>query len=305
MVAHFRTSDLTGPVVLGGQWAFVPNMSTGTVTQVDRATGGPVATIDVADPQLLRAQGCAPDSVHAYDSRSWGWRACDTPYAIAWNGSELLALDNGTRQLVRIDPTRHIVIARIPLPGTGWAIAADQATAWVTGWDDDSLYAVDLRAGRVTASIRGLDQGPSTLSIGLGSVWVVCARGIGQLDRIDPSSFQVAGRYPLGPWSNAVAATDAIYVRGTNGGDISRIDPNTGAVVWRRPDTAFLGRPGIDQMAVTDEGIWLSGPSTARLDSQTGLVAGKIAVASTAVAASGNELWLVELDGSIAELKRT
>jgi outer membrane protein assembly factor BamB len=280
-------------------------MSKGTVTQIDRASGKTVATIYVADPQLLRDQGCAPDSEHAYDSRSWGWRACDTPYAIAWDGSELLALDNGGKQLVSVDPVRHLVTERISLPGTGWAIAADQATAWITGWDDDALYAVDLPSGHLKASIHGLAQGPSTLAIGFGSVWVVCARGAGELDRIDPSTFQVAGRYAIGQWSNDVATSDAVYVRGTNGGDISRFDPKTGAVVWRHPGPAFLGRPGVDRIAITDDGIWLSGPSTTRINPQTGEIAGKVAVPSMAVAATGGELWLVELDGSIAELRRS
>jgi outer membrane protein assembly factor BamB len=305
VVGHLRTSDLTGPVLLGGRWAFVPNMSKGTVTQIDRGSGKTVATIDVADPQLLRAQGCAPDSVHAWDSRSWGWRACDTPYAIAWDGSQLLALDNGSKQLVRVDPARHGVIARIALPGTGWAIAADETTAWVSGWDDDSLYAIDLQSGHLRASIRGLDQGPSTMAIGFGSVWVVCARGVGELDRIDPSTFEVTGRYPIGPWSNAVVASDAIYIHGSNGGDISRVDPTTGTTVWRQTSPAFLGRSGIDQIAVTSDGIWLSGPSTALINPQTGEIAGNVAVSSMAVAAAGNELWLVELDGSVAELRRT
>jgi outer membrane protein assembly factor BamB len=305
MVEHFRTSDLTGPVVLGGPWAFVPNMSEGTVTQIDRGSGKTVATIDVADPRILRDQGCAPDSEHAWDSRSWGWRACDTPYAIAWDGSELLALDNGRKQLVRVDPARHRVMARIALPGSGWAIAGDKATAWVSGWDDDSLYAVDLQSGHITASIRGLDQGPSTLAIGFGSVWVVCARGTGQLDQIDPASFKVIARYPIGLWSTSVAASDAVYIRGSNGGDISRIDPITGLVVWRQSAPAFLGRPGIDQIAVTSEGVWLSGTSTTLMNVHMGETADKVAVASSAVAAAGNELWLVELDGSVAELRRT
>jgi hypothetical protein len=305
VVEHLRTSDLAGPVTLGGRWAFVPNMSEGTVTQIDRASGKTVATIDVADPQTLRTQGCAPDSVHAYYSGSWGWRACDTPYAIAWDGSELLALDDGSRQLVRVDPARHRVTARITLPGTGWAIAADKTTAWISGWDDDSLYAVDLQSGYVTATVRGLDQGPSTLAIGFGSVWVVCARGVGRLDRIDPSSLQVVNRYPIEWWSNAVAASDAIYVRGTNGGDISRVDPTTGAIVWSQPGPGFLGRFGIDQMSITNDGIWLSGPSTARIDEQTGKIADRVLVPSMTVAAAGNELWVVELDGSVAELRRT
>jgi outer membrane protein assembly factor BamB len=216
-----------------------------------------------------------------------------------------LALDNGRKELARVDPANHRVIARIPLPGTGWAIAADQSTAWVSGWDDDSLYAVNLQTEGIAASIRGLGQGPSTLAIGFGSVWVICARGKGQLDRIDPASFKVTGRYPIGAWSDAVVTFDAVYIRGSNGGDLSRVDPTTGAVVWRQISPAFLGRPGIDQIAATSEGIWMSGASTSLINPQTGEIAAKVALPSMAVAAAGNELWLVELDGSVAELRRT
>ena len=93
-------------LAVSGNYVYVANMSDGTVSQIDRASGRTVATIAVADPKVLRAQGCAPDSVHAYYSGSWGWRACDTPYAIGWDGNSLWALDNGNRQLVRVDPLR-------------------------------------------------------------------------------------------------------------------------------------------------------------------------------------------------------
>jgi hypothetical protein len=123
MVASVTVGQTPGPVTLGGQWAFVANMSDGTVTQIERKTGKAIATISVADPKVLRAQGCAPDSVHAYYSGSWGWRLCDTPYAIGWDGSSLWALDNGNQQLVRIDPSTHQTAERVALPGMGWSVA--------------------------------------------------------------------------------------------------------------------------------------------------------------------------------------
>src|ERR1700694_4438303 len=43
---HARSRDAWG------RWAFVPNMSDGTVTQIDRSTGKTVATISVADPHV-------------------------------------------------------------------------------------------------------------------------------------------------------------------------------------------------------------------------------------------------------------
>src|SRR5262249_33830673 len=123
VVAHISVGKTPGPVRLGGQWAFVPNMSEGTVTQIERTSGRVVATVPVTDPRVLRDQGCAPDSVHAYHSASWGWRACNTPYAIAWDGAALWALDNGRMQLVRVDPVSGRVTDQIDLPGTGWDLA--------------------------------------------------------------------------------------------------------------------------------------------------------------------------------------
>src|SRR6202022_782211 len=105
--ASVKVGQTPGPVTLGGQWAFVANMSDGTVTQIERKTGKAVATISVADPKVLRAQGCAPDSVHAYYSGSWGWRLCDTPYAIGWDGAGAWAVHNRNAQLVPIDPSPH------------------------------------------------------------------------------------------------------------------------------------------------------------------------------------------------------
>src|SRR5260370_20458777 len=130
MVASVKVGQTPGPVVLGGRWAFVANMSDGTVSQIDRTSGKLVATIPVADPHVLRDQGCAPTSVHAYYSGSWGWRLCDTPYAIAWDGSSLWALDDGPMQLVRVDPTAHQAAARIHLPRNGRHLASNDSTTY-------------------------------------------------------------------------------------------------------------------------------------------------------------------------------
>src|SRR5258708_8222446 len=131
MVANVKVGQTPGPITLGGQWAFVANMSDGTVSQIQRSTGRVVATIPVADPKVLRAQGCAPDSVHAYFSGSWGWRACDTPYAIGWDRSSLWALDHGNQQLLLIDPNTHKTAQHLRLPGIGRSAAFRTGTGGV------------------------------------------------------------------------------------------------------------------------------------------------------------------------------
>jgi DNA-binding beta-propeller fold protein YncE len=305
MVAEVKVGRTPGPVVLGGQWAFVANMSDGTVTQIARSNGKVVATINVANPAVLRAQGCAPDSVHAYYSGSWGWRYCDTPFAIAWDGVSLWALDNGDRWLVPVDPVKHLANGRIQLPGTGWSIAITSGVAYVSGFaDNQALYAADLKSRSVT-TVNGLDTGPAMLAADASGVWVACARsGAGHLDRIDPTTRQVTGRFPMDWWSTAVALdSGAVYVRGTFGGDITRYDPTSGAIDWSQPGPGFIGRQGIDQMAAASSGVWVAGPSTALVDPATGTISQTIRVPSVSVAAGGGEVWVVELNGSVAKFQ--
>jgi hypothetical protein len=318
MVANIKVGQTPGPVILGGRWAFVANMSDGTITQINRADGKIVATVRVDDPGVLRSQGCAPDSVHNYYSGSWGYRACDTPYAIEWDGSSLWALDNGRRQLIRIDPVSHQTTDHVALPVSqptdvqhgvvaGWSIAPGGGMVWVSGYADHSLYGVDIQTRRVTKVVTDLDLGPAALVADAGSVWVVCVRGtngIGYLDRVDSGTANVVGRYPIEWWSEAIIADrGAIYVRGSFGGDISRVNASTGAVEWSEPGPGFIGRQGIDELGATTTGIWMSGPTTARIDPGTGVIAEKILIPSASVAADGTAVWLMELNGSVGEFK--
>jgi DNA-binding beta-propeller fold protein YncE len=302
MVVRTQVGRTPGPVTLGGAWAFVPNMSDGTVTQIDRITGRTVATIRVGDPQTLLNQGCNPGSEHAYYWGSWGWRKCDTPYAIAWDGTALWALDNGLSQLVRVDPALHRTTDRISLPATGWAIAITGSTAWVSGYADHVLFHVDLNSKQVIAVIRNLDLRPASLTVANDEVWVACggADGIGYLDRIDPPAALALARYPIGWYSDDVIAdVGAIFVR--TGGVVTRVNIRTGATEWSTVGPGFLGRPGIDEIGVAPNGLWLSGSSTQRMNPVTGQIAESIAIPSAAVTFGGGELWTLELDGTVTE----
>ena len=305
LVAHTRVGQTPGPVTLGGRWAFVANMSDGTVSELDASSGRVEAVVKVADPHVLRAQGCAPDSVHAYYSGSWGWRLCDTPYAIGWDGSALWALDDGDRQLVKVDPAKHAVTERIDLPGTGWSVAFHAGSAYVSGFaDNHALYVVDLSSRKVT-TVDNLDTGPATLTADASGVWVACVRaGTGHLDRYDPAAGAVTARYEIEWWSTAVTAEGgSVYVRGTFGGDISKVDPSSGATVWSQPGPGFVGRQGVDELGPSASGIWMSGPTTALVDLGSGEIVDRIRVPSASVAAAGGDVWMVELDGSIAKFE--
>lgn len=300
-VARLRAGQTAGPVALAGRWAFVPNMGDGTVTQIDRAARRVVATIRVSEPKALLDQGCAPTDTHAYFYGSWGLRECNTPFALGWDGSSLWAIDNGLKQLIRIDPVAHAAVDRIDLPGKAWDISIVGTTGWLSGYWDDALYKVDLAQKRVVAEINGLDHGPAALLATADSVWVLCTRA-GRLSRINVSDSKVAATYGVEPWSvDVVPASSAIFVRGTDGGDISRLSAADGVVQWTKPGPKAAGYYGVDHVGIAPNGLWLSGPTTARINLATGEIAERISRASMAASFESDELWLIGLDGSVSE----
>jgi hypothetical protein len=74
-------------------------------------------------------------------------------------------------------------------------------------------------------------------------------------------------------------------------------------VEWTQPGPGFIGRQGIDELGASSTGVWLSGPTTARIDPATGQIADRIASPSSSVTAAENEIWLMQLTGSAAEFK--
>jgi hypothetical protein len=216
---------------------------------------------------------CSTTSEHAYYFGSWGLRKCDTPYAIAWDGSALWALDNGLREVVNIDPS------------TASDHRGDPAARHGLGHRVFRLDSLGGRAIRTTCCTKSISAP-------------------GYIDRVDPLSMRVAGRYPIGWYSDDVIEHDgAIFVR--TGGLLSRFNTDIDAIEWSTSGPGFLGRPGIDELGVASDGIWLSGSSTERMDPRTGRILESIQIGSAAVAVSDGRLWLLELDGTVTEMRRT
>jgi hypothetical protein len=97
-----------------------------------------------------------------------------------------------------------------------------------------------------------------------------------------------------------IADGGATFVR--TGGLVPRVNARTGTIEWGRSGPGFLGRPGIDALGVAPYGFWLSGSPTERMDPATGEIVETLPIASAAVAFDRGELWLLELDGSVAKL---
>jgi YVTN family beta-propeller protein len=154
-------------VTRNGSVAFCSNMLSGTVSVVDLDNGNapPVviavgarpeaAVLDDAERRLYVVNRESGD-VAVIDVASR--RVCDRiaagagPVRICWadDGTLLVALYHA-RELVRIDPARHAVITRLPLPDAPISIAFDalRDTVYMSTLGQE-VVAVDLPAARIS-----------------------------------------------------------------------------------------------------------------------------------------------------------
>jgi len=72
-------------------------------------------------------------------------------------------------------------------------------------------------------------------------------------------------------------------------------------VQWTKPGPKAAGYYGVDHVGIAPNGLWLSGPTTARINLSTGEIAERISRASMAASFESDELWLIGLDGSVSE----
>ncbi|MGZ6214541.1 MAG: hypothetical protein ACXWMG_06290, partial [Candidatus Limnocylindria bacterium] len=70
-----------------------------------------------------------------------------------------------------------------------------------------------------------------------------------------------------------------------------------------QPGPGFIGRQGIDQITPTSDGVWMAGPTTALVDQANGAMSQTIKVPSESVASGDGEVWIVELNGSVAKFQ--
>ena len=126
--------------------AWVANYGDGTVSNVDRA-GRVTRTIRVGE---------GPITVVA-DGRS------------VWVG---LFWQN---EVVRIDPARGVIVARIPVGRGIWGMALTDEAVWVANRDSSSLSRVDRRTNRVDKTVR-LAAPPYGVAIADDRLWVTTHR---------------------------------------------------------------------------------------------------------------------------------
>lgn len=183
------------------------------------------------------------------------------------------AMNDAKATLMRIDPERNAVIARIKV-GTPEAAAAGDGAVWLSNPSENKVTRVDPATNSVTATIPVGPQ-PEGIAVSPGAVWVVNAGGP-SVSRIDPATNRVLATIRVGPKSDCcaehtsvIASPRAVWVALTNGKSIVRVDPATNSVV---ATTRIESRP-CGLLAADETGVWWTGGCggdvVARLDSRT------------------------------------
>ena len=206
---------------------------------------------------------------------------------------------------MRLDPVTRRVRARIPAGGSAVALAADGDVVWVMSNDDLSggsrshLFKLDARSGRVLARIPVNGFG-GRIEAGAGGLWLVPDRHRGDVERIDPRSFERTAFLPLrgqltqGQSEGLSVSGRSVWVRQRT--NVLKIDGGTGRVESRVRGLAPTLRYETQRELLADrDGAWAVGQTNGVLYRvEGGRITQRIAVGATAgsVARSGNTLWV-------------
>jgi virginiamycin B lyase len=213
------------------------------------------------------------------------------------------AMSDAESTLMRIDPTRNAVVARIKVPPPDTTAAGDGAV-WLTYPLDDTVSRIDPATNKVTASIH-VGPRPTGIAISPGAVWVADDYGP-SVSRIDPATNRVVATIRVGPQRaccaehmSLTATGGRIWVAVPNANEIVRIDPKTNNVVatLRLPYSpcAFLVA---DQRAV-----WSAGGACAdtvgRVDARTKTLTAQVREPhAVGLALAFGSVWVAVIDSS-------
>ena len=168
--------------------------------------------------------------------------------------------------LMRIDPARDAVVARIKVPAPEAAAAGDGAV-WLSNPSYNTVTRIDPATNTVAATIRVGSQ-PEGIAVSPGAVWVANAGGLADaggptVSRIDPATNRVVATIPVGPkgdccaqHTDLIASPRSVWVALANGSSIVRVDPATNRVVA----TARMGYPPCGFLAADATGVWFTDP---------------------------------------------
>lgn len=199
-----------------------------------------------------------------------------------------------SKLLLRIDPTTHQVVARIPVgPDPELGIGFGLGSVWIADTKERSLRRIDPATNAVvrTYPVTISEEPEGSIGVGAGSVWLLTndnGTDSGTLSRLDPATGKTIARIPVKAKSyTAMVAEDAVWITNSASASVQRIDTRTNQVVADIPVHA-----GPRFLASDKSGIWVwsqGDGSVAHIDPATNRV---VATVLVGFPGPGGDLWV-------------
>jgi YVTN family beta-propeller protein len=216
------------------------------------------------------------------------------------------AMSNVTSTLMRIDPSRNAVVAKIKVP-FGEDAAAGEGAVWISHPLDDTVSRIDPKTNTVSTTIDVRGQ-PSGVAVSPGAVWIAGAGGP-SVTRIDPTTNRVVATIRVGsasaccsPHMNLIASADAVWVALPSAKRIVRIDPRRNTVAA----TVKLDFVPCGFAAFADGAVWSAGADcsyvVARIDPRAKRVTAELTEPhAVGVVHAFGSVWVASLESGNIE----
>lgn len=253
------------------------------------------------------------------------------PAGIAVGEGGVWVTDSVDNMLLRIDPSKRLVVDRIPVGADPSAVAVGGGAVWVANSQDGTVSRVNPRTDTVVGRTLRVGNGPTALAFGEGSLWVLnsvdatvtriraitgeveatillaqnpsrIAYGLGSLWvtseesglllRVDTTANEVVQALPVGNGPVGVAVGGgAVWVANVADRTVSRIDPGSGAV-------SKIDVPAAPQeLAYGTAGLWSGdtlGATVTLIDARTDGIRRTTPIGTDpdSLAENGRQLWV-------------
>jgi virginiamycin B lyase len=294
-------------VAPAGSSVWVSSFASSTLTRVSAAstTSAPRAVIASSGQTTAANAGALPrgGQVVARIRLGHGAPAPLGGGAFTVGEGAVWAMSDVESTLMRIDPARNVVVARIKVSPPG-AIAAGDGAVWLSYPSENTVSRIDPATNKVTARI-GVGLQPDGIAVSPGAVWVADAGGP-SVSRIDPATNHVVATIRVGPklaccaeHMSLAATSGALWAAVPNANRIVRVDPTTNSVVA----TIKLPYCPAGYLVADESAVWSAGGGCAdlvgRIDPGTGKLTAKVAEPHpVGLALAFGSVWVAVIDSA-------
>jgi len=294
-------------VAPAGNSVWISNFASGTLARVSAAstTSAPRAVI-ASSGQTTAAKARALPRGGTVVARIRLGRGAPAPLgggALTVGEGAVWAMSDVESTLMRIDPARNAVVARIKVSPPE-ATAVGDGAVWLSYPAQNAVMRIDARTNRVTATIHVGPQ-PAGIAGSPGAVWVANAGGP-SVSRIDPATNRVVATIRVGPklaccaeHMSLVAVPGALWVAVPNANTIVRVDPATNGIV----ESVKLPYSPCAFLVADESGVWSAGGVCAdvvgRVDPGSKKLTAKVSEPhSVGLALASGSVWVAVLDSA-------